>query len=226
MSLVYTNYYYRYLPVYNIIIVIIWRPPSSDDERTYKPRERLRYNIIFAWDAHYRWGRYLILYYIVHYSRTYYCCCYYIIVDIIISRGILWPSPVRHGILCGGPVRARVGKVGLASVAGQPVPGTPVGGLTVGRYALLDLQRRHGRPRSPLAPLACAFCSRVCILWYNILFRSLFPLILFVFFAHNNNNNNNNITFSCVMCTMTSCAHVSPERYNMVTACDARSSIR
>jgi len=69
-------------------------------------------------------------------------------------------SPFRHGILCGGPVRARVGKVGLASAAGQPVPGTPVGGLTVGRYTLLDLLRRHGVLLSGRRG-TCVFRSRI-----------------------------------------------------------------
>lgn len=91
-----------------------------------------------------------------------------------ISRGILSssPSPFRHGILCGGPVRARVGKVGLASAAGQPVPGTPVGGLTVRRYTLLDLLPRHG-----------TFSSRAARMWC-VLFLSVY--FLFVFFARRN----------------------------------------
>lgn len=55
-------------------------------------------------------------------------------------RGILSSSLwFRHEILRGGPVRACVGKVGLVSVAGQPVPNIAVGGLTVRRYTLLDL---------------------------------------------------------------------------------------
>jgi len=105
--------------------------------------------------------------YTVYYMET--------VAAVDISRGILSPSPspFRHGILCGGPVRARVGKVGLASAAGQPVPGTPVGGLTVRRYTLLDLLPRHG-----------TFSSRAgSYVVHFVLFLSVY--FLFVLFTRN-----------------------------------------
>lgn len=70
----------------------------------------------------------------------------------------------RHEILRGGPVRGRVGKVGLASAAGQPVPDAAVGGLTA-RYRI----RRSSAARTDAVYYRYYYYARIVFFTYLLL---------------------------------------------------------
>jgi len=119
-------------------------------------------------------------------------------VDIVISREVFCR---RHGILCGGPVRARAGEGGLG-LGGRTTGPRHTGGRTYGRPVYVIGFTATAR--------AAAFSSRVCILFARIIFFFiLYFLLLFVSFAYNDNS----VTFSRT-CT-TRCACAAPERYNI-----------